>query len=133
MVTTADLAEYLRLPVPAQAASAAAAEPGQEQETDVSEQEETETPAAPDPLAIYLNAAKSRARRSGVPEYENNAEYDMFLLALAAMYYDNRGMGTPTVDEQAAKRMIDSFVLGLRHAGEDSEGDGYVYAVALPE
>jgi len=77
--------------------------------------------APEDEVRPYLVAARSRLRRSGVPEYRNNAEYDLFVQALAGMYYDNRGLGTPLVDEQAAKRMIDSFVLGLRHAGEDPE------------
>ena len=69
----------------------------------------------------YLAAARSQLRRSGVPEYRNNAEYDLFVQALAGMYYDNRGLGTPLADEQAATRMINSFVLGLRHAGEDPD------------
>ena len=92
--------------------------------------------ADPDDLALYLSAAKSRARASGVPDYENNAEYDLFILALAAMEYDNRGLGTPTVDPEKAKRMIDGFVLRLRHAGEDaddSEGDGLVLAAMRRE
>lgn len=98
----------------------------------------TQSPAAavddPDTLELYLSAAKSRARASGVPDYENNAEYDLFILALAAMEYDNRGFGTPLTDPDKAKRMIDGFVLRLRHAGEDEAagGDGYVYAVARP-
>ena len=71
----------------------------------------------------YLAAARSRLRRSGVPEYRNNAEYDLFEQALAGMYFDNRGLGTPLADEQTATRMINSFVLGLRHAGEDPEPD----------
>ena len=36
----------------------------------------------------------------------------------AAMYYDNRGMGQIGADD-AAQRMINSFVLELRYAGED--------------
>lgn len=98
-VTTARLASYLRAQMPAAGT------------------------VDPDNLELYLNAAKSRARASGVPDYKNNAEYDLFILALAAMEYDNRGMGTPTVDPEKAKRMIDGFVLRLRHAGEDDAGD----------
>lgn len=70
-------------------------------------------------LQPYIDAAKSKARAAGVPDYQNNAQYDLFILSLAAMYYDNRGMGTPLADPVKAQRMIDSFVLELRHAGED--------------
>jgi len=99
----------------------------------------TQLPAAnvedPDALQLYLDAAKSRARSSGVPDFENNAEYDLFILALAAMEYDNRGFGTPLIDPEKAERMINGFVLRLRGAGEDQEGDGdgTVFAVAAPE
>jgi len=70
-------------------------------------------------LQPYLDAARSKARAAGIPDYQNNAQYDLFILALSAMYYDNRGMGTPLADPAKAQRMIDSFVLELRHAGED--------------
>ena len=99
----------------------------------------TQLPAAgtvdPDDLALYLNAAKSRARSSGVPEYENNAEYDLFILALAAMAYDNRGFGAPLIDPEKAERMINGFVLRLRAAGEDDAGedDGMVLAAMRRE
>lgn len=89
----------------------------------------------PDALELYLAAAKSRARSSGVPDYENNAEYDLFILALASMEYDNRSFGAPLMDPEKAERMINGFVLRLRHAKEDSEGEagyGYVFALALP-
>ena len=72
-------------------------------------------------LQPYLDAARSKARAAGIPDYEHNAQYDLFILALAAMYYDNRGMGTPLADPAKAQRMIDTFVLELRHAGEDPE------------
>ena len=71
----------------------------------------------------YLAAAKSKARSAGIPVFENNAQYDQFILALAAMYYDNRGMafeGARTdLSEAAAKNIINSFVLELRYATED--------------
>jgi len=58
--------------------------------------DEAETEITVDYLTInvdtYLNAAKSKARAAGVPAFENNAQYDLFILVLAAMYYDNRGM-----------------------------------------
>ena len=83
--------------------------------------------AAPDDkkgLQIYLNTAKSKARAAGIPNYKNNAQYDMFIYALAAMYYDNRGFTFGGTYQQAveenARKMINSFVLELRHSGEDS-------------
>lgn len=74
-------------------------------------------------LQFYLDAAKSKARSAGVPDLQANAQYDLFLYALAAMYYDNRGMGFGDTGaaEDAAQRMINSFVLELRHATDDSE------------
>jgi hypothetical protein len=77
-------------------------------------------------LTLYLSAAKSKAQTAGIPDFENNAQYDIFLLALAAMYYDNRGMtyaagGSAAAVDAAALRMIESFVWELRYAGEDDE------------
>lgn len=93
-VTSNDLNEYLRLPP-------------QEDYT----------------INIYLSAARSKARAAGIPEYINNAQYDLFILSLAAHYYDNRGLTASgsyqATVEQNARRMINSFVLSLRHAGED--------------
>lgn len=72
------------------------------------------------PVDIYLNAAKSKARAAGIPVFENNGQHDMFILALAAMYYDNRGMVfDDPQNEQAARKMVNSFVLELRYAEED--------------
>lgn len=71
---------------------------------------------------IYLQAAKSKAKQAGIPAFTNNAQYDMFILALAAMYYDNRGMVFQNpADAANAQRMVDSFVLELRYAEEDPE------------
>lgn len=69
----------------------------------------------------YLSAAKSKARAAGVPAFKTNAQYDMFIIALASMYYDNRGMvfDDPR-NEQAARNMINSFALELRYAEEDA-------------
>lgn len=76
-------------------------------------------------LDRYLSAARSKARAAGVPDYKHNAQYDLFILALAAMYYDNRGMAFSgsyqATAEQNATRLINSFVLELRGAGEDAE------------
>jgi hypothetical protein len=69
---------------------------------------------------VYLQAAKSKARAAGIPVFANNAQYDMFIMALAAMYYDNRGMTFQNpADAANAQRMIDSFVLELRYGDED--------------
>jgi len=66
-------------------------------------------------LKPYLTAALSKARAAGIPQYENNALYDMFILNLASLYYESRNMSA----EPQAQRMIDNFTLSLRHAGED--------------
>lgn len=68
----------------------------------------------------YLMAAQSKARAAGVRAFTNNAQYDLFILALAAMYYDNRGMTFQNpADAANAERMINSFVLELRYGDED--------------
>ena len=76
-------------------------------------------------LGRYIAAAKSKARTAGVPVFEHNAQYDMFILELAAMFYDNRGMSFSgayqATAEENARRMINSFVLELRYATEDPE------------
>jgi len=87
-VTEESLAEYLRLP-----------------------------PDCAESAGIYLAAAKSKARTDGIPDYKNNAQYDLYITALAAMYYDNRGMS----GDEKAQAMINGFVLELRHAGEDPD------------
>jgi hypothetical protein len=71
----------------------------------------------------YLAAAKSKARSADIPVFENNAQYDLFIMALAAMYYDNRGMSfegqRSDYSEPAARNIINSFVNELRYAKED--------------
>lgn len=78
-------------------------------------------------LSLYLASAKSKARAAGIPDFQNNAQYDLFLLALADMYYENRGMAYSgsyqATAETNAKKLIDSFVLELRYSSEDGEGD----------
>lgn len=87
-------------------------------------------PAADDSsnLSLYLDAAISKARAAGIPEYKYNAQYDMFILALASMYYDNRGMAFSgsyqATAEANARKLINSFVLELRNAGEDLTEEG---------
>lgn len=79
-------------------------------------------------LERYLSAARSRARGAGVPEYKNNANYDLFILALAASEYDNRGLSFSgsyqATAEENTRKLINSFVLELRYAGEDGEEAG---------
>ena len=71
-------------------------------------------------LTGYLAAAMSKARTAGIPVYMNNAQYDLFIKALAALYYDNRGMTFQNpADAANAQKMIDSFVLELRYGDED--------------
>lgn len=101
-VTEADLREYLRLP-----------------------------PDSPESLTGYLSAAQSKARAAGIPEFRHNGQYDLFLLSLAAMYYENRGMAFSgsyqATAEENARKLVNSFVLELRYAAEDwgaEDGDG---------
>lgn len=80
-------------------------------------------------LTGYLAAARSKARTAGIPAFTHNAQYDLFIMSLAGMYYDNRGMEPDNPASAAAmERMISSFVLELRYAEEDPEigvgGDG---------
>lgn len=80
-------------------------------------------------LQLYLDSALSMARNAGIPNFRNNAEYDLFIYALATLRYDNRGLafGGSYVAAQGdnAKDMINSFVIRLRHAQEDdTEGGG---------
>lgn len=83
-------------------------------------------PDSDDELSLWLNAARDKAKAAGIPDFKNNASYDLFLYALAAMYYDNRGMGFSGSYQQAAgdnaTNMINNFVLSLRYS-EDGEGD----------
>ena len=92
-VTTTDLGIYLRLP-----------------------------PDNTENLTLYLEAAKSKARTAGIEEFENNAQYDLFMLALATQYYDNRGLAFSgayqATAEENMRKLINSFVLELRYAEE---------------
>lgn len=76
-----------------------------------------------DQLSLWLNAAKSEARTAGIPDFENNAQYDLFIYALAAWYYDNRGLQVSGSYQATARETMqkikDAFVLQLRHAEED--------------
>ena len=84
--------------------------------------EETEITVKFDTIIVdgYMQAAQSKAMAAGIPVFTSNAQYDLFILALAAMYYDNRGMVFQNpADAANAQRMVDSFVLELRYGDED--------------
>lgn len=72
-------------------------------------------------LEMYLNAAKQSAKDAEIPEYENNAKYDLFICALAAYYYENRGLtfsgSYQATAEANARKLVNSFVLELRYGG----------------
>lgn len=71
-------------------------------------------------LQMYLDAAKEKAKIAGVPEFQDNALYDLFLMELGGCYYDNRGMAFSgayqATAEETASKICNSFVLELRHA-----------------
>lgn len=85
-------------------------------------------PDSTEDIERYLAAAKSKAAAAGVPAFENNALYDLFIYSLAAMYYDNRGMAFSgsyqATAEENARKLINSFVLELRYAKEDAVEEG---------
>lgn len=76
-------------------------------------------------LTTWLEAAKSEARTAGIPEFKHNAQYDLFIYALASWYYENRGLqlsgSYQATQRDAMQKMKDAFVLQLRHATEDPE------------
>lgn len=85
-------------------------------------------PDSTEELSGYIAAAKSKARAAGIPDFSNNAQYDLFILSLASMYYDNRGLSFAgsyqATAEENARKLINSFVLELRYATEDDAGGG---------
>ncbi|MDD4564777.1 MAG: head-tail connector protein [Eubacteriales bacterium] len=78
-------------------------------------------------LTGYLAAAQSKARTAGIPAFNHNAQYDMFIHALAGLYYDNRGLtfenASTSYNTAAIDRLINAYVLELRHAEEDPVTD----------
>lgn len=80
-------------------------------------------PDSTEDLTGFLAAAQSKARSAGVPAFTNNAQYDLFILALASMYYENRSMAFSgsyqAAAEENARKLINSFVLELRYAEEE--------------
>ena len=85
-------------------------------------------PDSTEDLSMYLSAAQSKARSAGIPSFSRNAQYDLFLYALATMYYENRGMlfsgSYQATAEENARKLINGFVLELRFASEDPEDSG---------
>ena len=75
---------------------------------------------------LCLEAAKASAKSAGIPEYEDNKRYDLFICALAGCWYDNRNFafigsgnrGTANA-EQNARNLINSFVLQLRYGDKN--------------
>ena len=85
-------------------------------------------PDSVEDLSVYLAAAKSKASAAGIPAFQHNAQYDLFIISLAAMLYENRGMAFSgsyqATAEENARKLINSFVLELRYAKEDPEEGG---------
>jgi hypothetical protein len=81
-------------------------------------------PDAADTIAeLCLKTAKSKCRTADIPDFQNNAHYDLFLCALSSCWYDNRGLtfagnGNASAEDNA-RRLVNSFVLELRYAEED--------------
>ncbi len=74
-------------------------------------------------VKMCLDAAKSKAREAGIPMYKSNAQYDMFICALAGCLYDNRNLSFANpADADNVQRMINQYVIELRYAGEDEQG-----------
>lgn len=69
----------------------------------------------PEDVELYLQAAKDKAKTAGVLEFKCNAQYDLFIYTLAAIYYDYRGMAVSEINKKA-QDVVNSFVLELRHA-----------------
>lgn len=92
-------------------------------------------PDAPDAIAdMCLKSAKSKARTAGIPDYQNNKQYDMFICALAACWYDNRGMTFQNAyNDEAAQRLVNAFVLELRNAGEDEAPETFKLTITQGE
>ncbi|MCI8477540.1 MAG: hypothetical protein HFE97_04230 [Oscillospiraceae bacterium] len=76
-------------------------------------------------LTLYLEAARAKAAAAGIPDFVHNPHYDLFLYALAGMYYENRSFGFASSSQAAernARNLINSFVLELRYSKEPGGG-----------
>lgn len=74
---------------------------------------------------LCLRAARAKARAAGVPDFKHNAQYDLFLYALAGYWYDNRSLMDIGGFSEDTQRMINTFVQELRYAegGVDDGGE----------
>ena len=71
---------------------------------------------------LCLRAAQAKARAAGVPDFEDNAQYDLFLYALAGYWYDNRSLMDIGGTSEDTQRMINAFVQELRYVEEGVAG-----------
>lgn len=78
-------------------------------------------------LGWCISAAKAKAKAAGVPEFQHNPLYDLFIMSLAASYYESRGLSFSGSYQGAAeenqRKLINSFVLELRYAEDGTEDD----------
>ena len=80
-------------------------------------------PDDPENLGGYLSAAMAKARSAGIPDFQNNALYDQFLLQFAGLLYDARSMDPDAADPAKVQMLINSYVLPLRYTKvPNSEG-----------
>jgi len=63
---------------------------------------------------LCLAAAQDSARAAGVIERTDNAQYRLFICALASYWFENRGLMTIGAPSTETQHMINSFVLQLR-------------------
>lgn len=83
-------------------------------------------PDSSEDLTMYINAAKAKAKAAGVPDFKNNAHYDMFIHELAAHFYENRGLSVSgsyqATAEETTRKITNAYVLELRYA-KDGDTD----------
>ena len=71
-------------------------------------------------LEGYLLAAKAKARSAGIPDFQDNAMYDQFLLQFAGLLYEARSMDTDAADPAKVQMLLNSYVLPLRYSEDDA-------------
>ena len=71
-------------------------------------------------LEGYLLAAKAKARSAGIPDFQDNAMYDQFLLQFAGLLYEARSMDTEAADPAQVQMLLNSYVLPLRYSEDDA-------------
>ena len=80
-------------------------------------------PDDPENLGGYLSAAMAKARSAGIPDFQNNALYDQFLLQFAGLLYEARSIDPNAADPAKVQMLINSYVLPLRYTKvPNSEG-----------